>query len=248
MKSLVTLWLIVLFTSIAEAQVVTLDTIFTFKGIVNDGKIKTGTDTLVSFIESEGIKDKISENIRTIELVNNQYRITTYNFLSSSEEVTKVEAFLDAEDLHIQSFYLKTKNDSASARYKNGQIRGWLKIPQQDKRIINFTYQGNTFLSDGNTPWLIGLLELQQNQTIIIPVFHLFSNSLHWRSYTVLGEEPVILQGNSYTCWKVDAGPQGPPGFNAFHWYDKNSGQLLRVELAKEGENAKYVSELKNIR
>ena len=234
--------------SISNAQKTEIDTIFTFQKAINNDKITIGTDTLVSFIESESVKDKISENVRTIELINNQYKITTLNMPEGTVDYTKVEAILDAKDLHILSFYLKAKNDSAMATYQNGQIRGWLQIPNQEKMKIDNTYDGNTFLSDGNTPWLVGLLNLKENKTIVIPVFHLFSNSLRWRSYTVLGEDAILLDNKSFICWKVDAGPQGPPGFNAFHWYDKSSGQLLRVELSKEGETAKYVSELKNLR
>lgn len=245
MRLLITLLSVVLAISVSNAQTTDTDTIFTFQDVI--GKIKTGTDTLVSFIESDGVKDKISENVRKIDFANNQYKITTYNIPAGNDDFTKVEAILDAGDLHILSFYLKAKNDSALAKYNKGQIRGWLQIPRKEKMLINYTYDGNTFLSDGNTPWLIGLLDLKENSTIVIPVFHLFSNSLRWKSYTVLGEESITIKDITFNCWKVDAGPQGPPGFNAFHWYDKPSGQLLRVELSKDGESARYVSELENI-
>ncbi|MEN8247707.1 MAG: hypothetical protein ABFS32_02145 [Bacteroidota bacterium] len=247
MKLLFSILSMALAISFANAQVLPADTIFSFQDAINNGKLKLGTDTLVSYIESEAIRDKISDNVRTIEFNNNQYKITTYNKAAGSEDITKVEAILDGKDLHILRFYLKSKNDSAFAQYKNAMIKGWLQIPQQEKKNISYAFEGNTFLSDGNTPWLIGLLELKENQTIVIPVFHLFSNSLRWKTYEVLGEEAITINDISFSCWKVDAGPLGPPGFNAFHWYTKNTGKLLRVVLSKEGETAMYVSELKNI-
>jgi hypothetical protein len=230
-------------------QHLTVDTIFSMKGRFKRSKIQLGTDTIIDFKESKGERKINATNTRTIAKVKidhtKYYQLTTQNIPATGDNITTVTALLDYNDLHLIKVHLSAKTDSAYVEFSNEHFTGWSQLPKEEKKIIDLSFKGLPLLAEGNTPFIIGLLSIEKNKTIVLPVFTLFSNTMVWKSYTILGKESVSIKGKEYPCWKIDAGKKGPPGYSSYHWYNSTTGALMQAELAKEGSDLKFVSELK---
>ena len=219
--------------------------------MLDPDKIPVRTDTFLSYKVSSQGKTLTAQNTRTIEIIdiagNCHLRLRTGNLPVGKENVTNMTAILRYSDLQLISLDLKSKTDSAHVDWKEGHFTGWSQSANEARKKIDLIYLGNVTVWEGNTPWIPGLFALQEGRQFIIPRFRLFSNDILARPYQVLKLEIINLNGKDFRCWKTDAGPAGPPGYNAFQWYDADSGRLLKTELTKKGEDVKYVSLLKNL-
>ena len=63
-----------------------------------------------------------------------------------------------------------------------------------------------------------------------------------WRTYTVIGSESVESGARSLECWKVDAGPLGPPGYVAYTWVEKTSHRIVQSALLNPAGGREYHS------
>jgi hypothetical protein len=212
-------------------------------------KISLGTDTLYEFKENNGEHNLNAKNIRTIEKVsiNNikYYKVTTQNIPAKSSDTTIVSALLDYFDLHVIKMQLSAKSDSGFVEFKQNRFSGWSQLPGEERKVIDLLYDGLPVLPDAGTPWIVGLLSLAENKKVAIPYFALFSNIVKWKIYAILAKEIISVNEKQYICWKINAGPLGPPGYISYQWYETKTGRFIKSELVKEGVPIRYVSELR---
>ena len=225
------------------------DTIRSLADRFNRTKIRIGSDTLVTFKVKDGVRSKISDNIITIAASqdNKFYKITTQNIPTGNDNVTTVHALIDFDDLHLIQIKLEAKTDSGYAEFRDRHVTGWSRLPKENLKTIDFQSNDEPFLNDGNTPWFAGLFPMEKNKIVVVPEFVLFTNTIKYVEYTAIKQETIETEYGGFECWKLNAGHVGPPGYTSYHWYEKNTGRLIRYELSKPGESLKFVTELKNI-
>ena len=142
---------------------------------------------------------------------------------------------------------LSANTDSGYVEFKQNHFTGWSQLPKEEKKDIDFFYEGFPLLQEGNTPWAAGLLIKYKNTAIALSYFDLlFSNKVNWKRYEVLNTEKIIVNNKKYLCWKVNAGREGPPGYTSYQWYEAKTGKFVKGELLKEGVDLKFISELQN--
>jgi hypothetical protein len=203
----------------------------------------------VLYKEVKGVRTKNAENKRTIEKIIfsnlNYYRVTTVNIPANSENITTVIALLNYTDLHIIKMQLNASTDSGYVEYSNKHFTGWSQMPKEERKNIDIIYDGFPLVtSDAGIQWIAGLVTMKKNKKFTLPHFVLFANTVKWKSYVVLQKEKITIANGEFRCWKVNAGPMGPPGFISYQWFERKTGRLIKTELSKEGSETKFVSEL----
>jgi hypothetical protein len=226
------------------------DTVYSMAGKFKRSKIHFGTDTLVEYREAKGQRTINAKNIRTIlkVVINNKkyYKVTTLNIPATTENKTTVIALLDYNDLHIIKMQLNAKTDSGYVEFSNKRFTGWSQMPKEERKMIDLEYDGFPLVTaNAGIQWIVGLLPMKENKKFALSHFALFANIVKWKSYTVLNKETLLIDNRPYVCWKINAGPIGPPGFESYQWFEIKTGRLIKTELSKEGAETKFVSELK---
>ena len=225
------------------------DSIHSFRRRFKRSQIPLRTDSRIEYRETKGVRRINARNTLTIRKVKIKgvlyYEINTKNISEADPaNITEVNALIDYDDLHIISMSLQAKTDSGRVEYRHHRFTGWSQLPQQERKLIDHAFQGSAVMTDAGTPWLPGLITMTGNKKFAIPSFALFSNTVKWRVYTLEGTENIILHNTSFDCWKVNAGPVGPPGYTSYHWYEKSTGRFIKSELVKEGADVKFISEI----
>ena len=226
------------------------DSIYSIAEYFKRSKIHFETNTLIEYKEIKGVKTKNAENERTIEKIkiNNvkYYKVTTINRPVQSENITTVIALLDYGDLHIIQMQLNAKSDSGFVEFSNNQFIGWSQLPKEERKKIDMAYVGFPLVtSDAGINWIAGIIATKKDKKFALSHFALFANTVKWKIFHVLLKEKVRIESKLFNCWKVNAGPMGPPGFVSYLWFETKTGRLIKTELSKEGGETKFVSELK---
>jgi len=194
-------------------------------------------------------KKLMSYNSRTIskETVsgNQFYRIKTINFpFKDTSDITIAETLIEIQNLDIYTVKLTSKKDSAFLQHFNEHISGWSQLPGVERKEFDVVHHGTVYMDDANTPWIPGLLNFNHKDTVILPYFSIFNNTVNLKTYTLVSFDTINYLNKKFICRKLNCGPQGPPGYISYQWYDLNTGILIRSELRKENSKISFISEL----
>jgi hypothetical protein len=117
-------------------------------------------------------------------------------------------------------------------------------LPDQPVRLLDVPLDGPVFPVDGAAPWLLSALRLTEETLVVIPRFDPWSGAMKEDRVEVLGPETVNFDGDDVTCWKVDAGPLGPPGYRAIRWVHPSTGLILQTALEGPANRPVYRSQV----
>ena len=225
----------------------------------NSGLIKTdnfdrknvylGTFSYKDYRITLNEKKLMSYNSRTIskETVsgNQFYRIKTINFpFKDTSDITIAETLIEIQNLDIYTVKLTSKKASAFLQHFNEHMTGWPQLPGEEKKEFDIIHHGTVYMDDANTPWIPGLLNFNHKDSVILPYFSIFKNTVKLKTYTLVSVDTINFLNKKFICRKLNCGPQGPPGYISYQWYDLNSGFLIRSELKNENSEISFISEL----
>jgi len=222
-----------------------------FEKLIHHERLPLRSDTILSYKVVGETRTLTARNIRTVTLQERDgepvVRLWTENIPATGDKdnITRMVAILRYDDLQLLSLHLKSKTDSASLKWQDGHIVGWSQLPNEPRKTFDLYYLGHVTIGEGNTPWIPGLFNLDKDRLFYIPGFKIFANEIRIRSCNIFKSEFIQIGGREYLCWVADAGPSGPPGYNAYQWYEMATGRLLKTELTKKGEQIHYLSLLK---
>ena len=238
----------------SSARIHKVDSIHSLSRAFKRVKIKLGTDTLIDYrVVGQTVKLN-SKNVRTISKIKLNgkpyYKVVTMNIPifkinSTQHSTTTVISIIDYDDLHLIYSKLTAKTDSAEVQFDDKCFKGWSHLPGESKKEFDFPFAGTALSADANTAWIPGLFVKKESTKFALPYFAMFTNKVKWKVYTVTGKEHITIGSKVYRCWRINAGPQGPPGYTSFHWYTRKNGKFIKSELSKEGADLKFINTLK---
>ena len=211
--------------------------------------IRIGTFSYKDYRITLNEKKLMSYNSRTISketIYGNQfYKIKTINFpYRDTADITITETLIEIQNLDIYSVKLTAKKDSAFLQHLSEHISGWSQLPGEERKEFDVVHHGTLYMDDANTPWIPGLLNFNNKDSVILPYFSIFNNTVKLKTYTLVSVDTINYLNRKFICRKLNCGPQGPPGYISYQWYDLNSGILIRSELRKENSEISFISEL----
>jgi hypothetical protein len=119
-------------------------------------------------------------------------------------------------------------------------------LPNQPVILLDRTLEYPVFGVEGQVPWLLPLLPLAAGYRAVVPHFSQWRGGEGWDTVTVVASERVTVGGRSYDCWRVDAGPVGPPGYRMHRWIDKVSRRVVQSALRGGDAEPEYWSYLRS--
>lgn len=211
--------------------------------------IRIGTFSYKDYRITLNEKKLMSYNSRTIskEKISGKqfYKIKTINFpYKDTTDITITETLINIPGLDIYTVKLSSKKDSAFLKHFDEHIKGWSQLPGEERKEFDMVYHGHLYMEDANTPWIPGLLNFNIKDSIILPYFSIFNNTLKLKTYTLVSVDTINYLNKDFICRKINCGPKGPPGYISYQWYDLNTGILIRSELKKENSEISFISEL----
>ena len=221
----------------------TVDTVFVGSLPVKDAKLFVGTETFHSYKLENGQKNLTSITRQTITPlqagVSNAYLIESVH-VDTKGDTTLGMLIIKASDFSLIHHKVKATADSAAVTCYGHYLTGWVVLPGQPVRLIDLKTPRPVFPVDGPQPWLVSLLPLREGYSALVPRFNMWRGKEIWSSIKVLGGEMLEHHGQRVDCWKVDAGPMGPPGYRSYRWVEKATGRVLQSVLQGEAGQVEY--------
>jgi hypothetical protein len=140
---------------------------------------------------------------------------------------------------------MKARSDSAAVTVSHDHLTGWVVLPNQPPILLDRTLEHPVFGVEGQVPWLLPLLPLTAGFHAVVPHFSQWSGAEKWDAVAVVASERVTLATRSVDCWKVDAGPMGPPGYRMYRWIGQQSRRVIQSALLTTGPGPEYGSYLR---
>lgn len=221
----------------------TVDTVYVGSLPVKDAKLFVGTETFHSYKLENGEKSLTSITRQTITPVqagvSNAYLIHSLH-VGAKGDTTLGMLTIKASDFSLIHHKVKAAADSAAVTSFGRHLTGWVVLPGEPVRLLDLETPRPVFPVDGPQPWLVSLLPLREGYSALVPRFNMWKGKEIWSSIRVLGGEMLEHHGQAVDCWKVDAGPMGPPGYHCYRWVEKSTGRVLKSVLQGEAGQAEY--------
>ncbi len=206
------------------------------------------SDTVDNYVFSGGTRRLTGTTVRTITRRDDPaepvYEIRTAHWLAGGD-TSHTTMVVRALDLSLVFHRVKAPRDSAAVTASRTHLTGWVVLPGEPTMLLDRTLAHPVFGVEGQIPWLFPLLPLAPGYTAAVPHFSQWDGSEVWATITVVGAERVALGGGAFDCWKVDAGPLGPPGYRAYAWVDRSSRRVVQSALRGPDGGTEYWSSLR---
>lgn len=221
----------------------TTDTLFAGSPSLGTVPLATGTDTIRSFTEQEGVRTPSSTTILTIETsVDDGTEVYHVGSLHISDDTTVTLIVVRKSDFALMHHGVRAPDDSGAVTVAGDRISGWVALPSRPVLLFDLQTDHPVLPVDGPAPWIVRLLPLREDYSAAVPSFSMWTKSERWRTYKVAGSEFVENGGRTFECWKVDGGPLGPPGYISYLWVEKSSRRIVQGALLNPDGGREYWS------
>ncbi len=232
------------FHSAADAQ--DPDTVFAGSPVLGGLLPPLGTDTIYSYVDADGKRSPLNVAILTIseggEGADGYWRIVNDHVSLPGNDTTSTLIIFRKSDFSLVHHKVSAPGDSASVTVSGNRLTGWVVLPGEPPSLLDLELPHPVLPVDGPSPWFFSLLPLRDGYTAVVPRFSMWSGGEVWKTYSVVASEFVEAGEQTYACWKVDAGPLGPPGYTAFCWVDKSSRRVVQSALLNPDGGTEYWS------
>ncbi|MDH3197636.1 MAG: hypothetical protein OEO21_05290 [Candidatus Krumholzibacteria bacterium] len=217
------------------------DTIRVGSPAVNAKLLTLGSVVVENFVEEDGVRTLRSRTRQTIVPARaGDNDVVVLRVAHETEgDTTQTVLVLRRDDLALLHHSVRAARDSASVTVSGLHVTGWAVLPNAPARLIDARLEHPVFPVEGQIPWLMGLLPLAEGYVAVIPYYSQWQDAFLWRRIEVVASESVQVGGAPVDCWKIDAGPLGPPGYRMTRWIDKRTRRVVQSALlGKPGEKA----------
>ncbi len=205
-----------------------------------------GTDTIYGYVDAGGNRSPLNVALLTIseggEGPDGYWRVVNRHVSLPGNDTTSTLILFRKSDFSLVHHSVSAPGDSASVTVAGDRLTGWVVLPGEPPSLLDLELPHPVLPVDGPSPWFFSLLPLREGYTAVVPRFNMWSGGEVWKTYTVVASEFVEAGERSYACWKVDAGPLGPPGYTAFCWVDKSSRRVVQSALLNPDGGTEYWS------
>lgn len=206
-------------------------------------QLPTGTVVVRGYRLAEGIESPLNTTTQTIMRERiadiDVYRIRTTH-VSANHDTTVSVTVVEADDFALVHHKVVAARDSAASSATAGHLSGWVVLPNEPPQLIDRVLAHPVFPVEGQIPWLFPQLPFRTGYVAIVLHFSEWAGQEETTRLEVLGSETIEWQGLPVDCWKIDAGPLGPPGYRAVHWIDKRRRLIVRSSLRGDGAGPEY--------
>ncbi len=237
-----TCWLLLAACALAPlrpALALGLDSVRVGSGVLRGARLAAGHDTVDAWRIADGVRTPTSTTIRSVTLRTDgpepRFEIRTLHWAPQGDtSVTRVT--LRARDLALVQHSVRAAHDSAAVTVADTHLSGWVVLPNRPVRLLDHTLAHPVFPVEGQIPWLMPLLPLAPGYRATVAHYSPWEGREVWSTIEVTGAERVEVHGRGFDCWRVDAGPLGPPGYRMTRWVDRGSRRVvLSVLRGAEG-------------
>jgi len=206
------------------------------------------SDTVDNYVVTGGARRLAGTTVRTItrrdDPLEPVYEIRTAHWIAGGD-TSHSTMVVRVRDLSLVFHRVKAPRDSAAVTASRAHLTGWVVLADQPATLLDRTLAHPVFGVEGQVPWLFPLLPLAAGYTAVVPHFSQWDGGEQWATITVVGPERVTIGARAFECWKVDAGPLGPPGYRAYAWVDRQSRRVVQAALRGPGGDREYWSSLR---
>ncbi len=204
-----------------------------------------GSDTTDDFVLEGGARRPGGGTIRSIGRVSLRgepaYVIDTRTW-GAGGDTTVTSMTIRGTDLSLLSQRLHARTDSASLIVVQDRLTAWSVLPGASPVLLDLTLDHPVFGIESQLPWLLPLLPFHEGYRAAVPHFSPWTGGEKWDSITVVGSEPVTVNGRTFDCWKLDTGHVGPPGYRMYRWVDQRTRRILQSVLRGAAPGTEYWS------
>jgi hypothetical protein len=207
-------------------------------------ELELGSYTMLSVQRVDGEDTPISTTTLEIRRERTAARDTYVilsRHMSADGDTTVGELVVSADDFALIHHRVKGLRDSAVVAATPTHLTGWVVLPDEPIRLIDEQRDAAVFPVEGQVPWLLHLLPLQDGYAAAIPHYSQWAGQEEWDLIRVVGEERVTLDGGEYDCWKVDGGELFP-GYGVTYWVDKHTRRIVQGVARSAGGGPEYWS------
>lgn len=232
--------------SLSSTTAQTIDTIRVGDGTFGATKPMAGTYIIENYRIKGGVEELRSVTTQTIAMDTLDgvpvYHVSFEHASTSDTTYSMITA--RQSDLSLLFQQVKGKYDSASVAVVGHHISGWVALPDQPVRLINQMPDHRVFPIEGQVPWLFPLLPLKPGYSVAFPHYSVWEGAERWRYLTVVGEEELTINGESFQCWTVDGGILFQD-FRVKFWVDKHMMRIVQGIAMSESSDTVYKSLLR---
>jgi hypothetical protein len=181
-----------------------------------------------------------SRTTQTVEVRGDTVVIRTTH--ASSSDTSHSMTMVHRRDLALVHHEVRARRDSTNVTVNGDYLTGWSVLPGAPTQLIGLRMGRAVFPVEGQIPWLMGLLPLREGYRAAVPHFSEWTGKEGWDHLEVAAEEHVIVNGRGYDCWRVDAGPLGPPGYRMTRWIDSTTRRVVQSALRGPAGQTEYWS------
>jgi hypothetical protein len=226
----------------ATAATSAVDTIRAGSRSLQPQLLQPGSMCIRSYKLASGVETPVSRTRQTVELGQEAgvpvVRIRTVH--ASGSDTTRTLAVVRQSDLALMHIDVRATRDSSAVTVNGLHLTGWSVLPEKPARLLDLELPQPIFPTESQIPWLQGLLPLVPGYVAAIPHFSQWDGYELWRRIEVQAEETIRVAGEEFDCWRVDAGPLGPPGYRATRWIDKKTRRVVQSALRGEPGKLEY--------
>lgn len=237
-----------LLCSLHFVQAQPVDTVRVGSQVFRSATLRLGADTVDGYQLNADVRTQTSTTIRTIsrERLGDEevYVIRTLHWATGRDTSLSMMT-VRAVDFSLVNHKVKASHDSAAVTASRSHLTAWVVLPGRPVILTDRVLERPVFPVEGQIPWLFPMLSLATGYRAAVPHFSQWEGEEVWTLVEVIGLEKISVAGQEYECWKVDAGPLGPPGYRMVRWIDTVSRRVIQSALRGEAGGVEYWSFLR---
>ena len=223
-----------------------VDTVRVGSASLRPGLLRPGTYAHESYRVDGGTRVLVSRTVQTVEARRETFVIRTTH--ASPSDTSHSVTVVRRADLALVHHQVRARRDSTDVTANGEQLTGWSVLPNTPTRLIGLRLAQPVFPIEGQIPWLMGLLPLEVGYRAAVPHFSEWAGREGWDELEVQATERISIEagagagGASFDCWRLDAGPMGPPGYRFTRWIDRATRRVVQSALRGPAGQTEYWS------
>jgi hypothetical protein len=217
-----------------------VDTVRVGSRFVETDLLRPGTYVLDNFRVDGGNRTLVSRTTQTVAVRPETVEIRTTH--ASSSDTSHSVTVVRRRDLAMVHHQVRAPRDSTDVTVNGEYLTGWTVLPGTPTQLIALRLDHQVFPIEGQIPWLMGLLPLEDGYQAAVPHFSEWAKQEAWDHLKVQASERVQIGETTIDCWKVDVGPLGPPGYRMTRWIDKATRRVVQSALLGPAGQTEYWS------